>query len=216
MWNIRRGARTILLAVACLAACGELSRTATPAGATPILLAEFTWSQPDPVTLPDFYTIFTRRFGDELTGGWSETITQYGSTWAPPVKVAAINVVMTLTTDRSIGITPYNGGQSPDLGYGCATCYVHRLIGDEREEWLQLATEKGWAASLYVPVKLTHFSPLWGYEFTDIERVVTPQAQTIRLYGISIPEPTAGLLLLLGVVHVSTRFRVSGKKPRHR
>jgi hypothetical protein len=157
------------------------------------LLAEFKWSQPFAVTLPGDYSVSARGFGFQQAG-WLETVTSFPHTsHAPPGVVAAFHVPM---WSEIADFQMWNDDRTVPGSVPCATCRLHRLIGSDSEEFAALAAEQGWQVSMYVPLLGSAFE---GYQFTDIERIVTADAQTIRFYGVVLPEPASWLL----VAHIS-------------
>lgn len=179
-----------------------------------MLLAEFKWSQAFEVTLPAPYSVHLTRnasSGNPFTAGYFVEVNQFphvtmldAATFEDFDRVLAHS-----NSDFTATIKFWNGGSQgehgvePDSpGGACSTCVVYRLIGHERDEWLERATAAGWDARMFVPSK--GGPALWGYKITEVERTITADFQSVRLLGIAVPEPASWLLvLLLLAVHPS-------------
>ena len=174
---------------------------ASAARAETMLLAEFKWSQPDPVTLPTEYIVQapSPTYPAWPSYEWRETVTSFPHTSTAPPEVLPI-------LQQGFTYGPYvilwNSPQQSAYGVGgCATCKFDRLINNP--EWAERVAADGWDVDLHVPQL---GNALWGYDITEVERFVTADAQTIRLYGaaLPVPEPAAWLIVLCGFVHPST------------
>ena len=200
--------RRILMFLAALLVCNT-------AFAVDTLLLEITWRQPNPVTLPANYWF---QAADERNGGqWVELVSSFDHhSWADDETVQDFNgpfaYTHTTAAPYAPGISMRNGSQSPEP-FGCATCPFPRLVLKTDpvtgEDWTQRVAEVGWETMLHVP----YLGPagLNGYALTDIERIVTPEGQTIRLYGTFVPEPGCFLL----IAHLSMLF-LALARPRAR
>lgn len=178
-----------------------------------MLLLELGWENPKPVTLPATYTFTignpiggSQRPGDG-SGAWVEEVTAFPHNSAASAElVARFNYLIALY-DWSPGGGPNydhhplvglsNGGQYPEAPELCTSCYWLRLVANEDDtwrtgpEWRAFAESVGWDVTLHVPLL---GQGLRGYDLTDIERSVTAAKQTIRLYGVIVPEPNATAL----------------------
>jgi hypothetical protein len=188
------------------------------------LLLELSWHQPDPVTLPSDYGIIVG--GGGYGGWWTEKVDAFNHTsWADDSTVELLGFALTaaprLVNDTFLPqINMRHGGdhsagtghqQSPNDPVGG---YFPRLVtyrdepGHSGEEWRQRTEAAGWEVNLVVPV-LSEYG-MYGYTITDIQRIVTPDRQTIRFYGV-VPEPATGITVVLLFLHVSTlRLRLAG------
>jgi hypothetical protein len=186
---------------------------ATPAAAE-MLLLEIGWEN-QPQQLPAAYTFSVSNPG----GGdsWKEMVTSYPHhSFAPQATVDILNVQLGWRDWDVIGrhfpfielaiLQGMNEGspvlQGPHRPALCQTCYFDTLVANvERNgrtgaEWRAFNESVGWNVDLRVPL----LGPgLQGYEVTRIERSVTPEAQTIRLYGFVVPEPASWLLVAVGL-----------------
>lgn len=166
------------------------------ASAGTIPLATFSWSQPYEVTLPAPYKATIRMYdGDVSTAAWTETVTAFPHhSFAPANVVDAFNREILSFPEGQIPF--WNGGDGGAFasnGGLCGFCQLHFLIGVSREQWNEQVTASGWTATMFVP----KLGPnLWGYYLTDIERLVTADAQKITFHGMPIPEPASWLLVL--------------------
>jgi hypothetical protein len=182
------------------------------------LLLELSWRQPEAVTLPGDYGIHVG--GGGYGGWWTEQVNAFNHTsWADDATVELLGFAMTaaprIVNDSFFpAINMRHGGdhsegtghqQSPIDPVGG---YFPRLItyrdepGHSGEEWRQRTAAAGWEVDLRVPV-LSEFG-MYGYTITDIQRIVTPERQTIRFYGV-VPEPTTAIMAIFLILHVSTQ-----------
>lgn len=176
---------------------------ASPAAAE-MLLASFTWSNPEPVTLPASYGFYVEAYSHDHDF-WSETVNSFPfHSFAPPELVRALDYPIANPGNYNdmLWIRMTNGDQGPERKTDCASCWSDRLLGID-PGWADFVTAKGWDVDVYVPLGDWGFL---GYYLTNIERLVTAQSQTIRLYG-TVPEPASWLLLVVGLLHVSRRCR---------
>jgi hypothetical protein len=184
------------------------------AGSIP--LAEFKWSQAFDVTLPAPYSVHLKRnegSGNPFTAGYVITVDQFPHvTMLDAATVENFDRVLAHSnSDFTAIIKFWSGGSQGEHGVepntpggACSSCVVYRLIGHERDEWLERATAAGWDAQMLVPPK--GGPALWGYKITAIERTITADSQGLLLLGIAVPEPATWLLVLCLVLVHPSRF----------
>lgn len=174
-----------------------------------MLLVEFGWTQPDPVTLPANYVVLVSG-----GSGWHDAgpISQY------PTTMQATPAIVNLWNERcargsSCSVDFSNGGQQPFDPPGGSSNIDYILGGNNRlwaDGWIDGAPVAGngqWIAATHVPQKGNGNQALWGYEVTRIERIVTADSQFVRIYGINVPEPATWLLILFAcAIHLSGRY----------
>jgi hypothetical protein len=167
-----------------------------------MLLLEIGWENPEPVTLPAEY-LFDISSGGGNFALWIENVSSFPHTsLATPEMVDRFNL--------HLGWFPWDheffpivslsaGNQAPELPRICTSCYWRRLVANLDDaamtgaEWAAFAESVGWNVDLRVPLL---GQGLRGYELSRIERSVTAEAQTIRLYGNVVPEPACWLLVI--------------------
>lgn len=172
---------------------------AAHAGSIP--LATFSWSQPQPVSLPAEYIAGLQMFsGTTLGVAWYETVSSFPHhSFADAATVEAF--YNELYTDDNGQLRFWNGGQVYNNGL-CAWCQFYWSIGDGRDQHLAEKAAAGFTAQMLAPSLGPH---LIGYTLTGIERTVTANTQTITFHGFAIPEPGCWLLVLCGCLHLVTR-----------
>jgi hypothetical protein len=201
---------------------------ATAAAHGQMLLLELGWEN-QPQSLPAVYAFSAANIGEGNSTSWREEVTAYPFTSMAPLEtverfnelIAAYNwpvlepqypLLDLVIREQLVGGAVLQGPERPAL---CTSCYWSRLVANEDDdfmtgdEWAAFAESVGWNVDLRVPLL---GQGLRGYEITAIERIVTADAQTIRLYGNLVPEP-AGWLLALCCALVHWRTRVSKPAP---
>jgi hypothetical protein len=195
------------IAVVCCFLCAQTAFALDP------LLVEFGWSQPNPVTLPANY--ITLVDSSDWDSSNSNTITVYPTTqFADSFAVSYWN--KNCADGSSCGIQLSNGGQEPFQFGGQAN--LDQILGGPNRLWADgwdgnpqpyPNSVGAWHAATYVPQLGGPNKALFGYLITAVERQITPDTETIRVYGVNapVPEPSSWLLGLLGgVIHLSGRF----------
>jgi hypothetical protein len=186
------------------------------------LLLELSWRNPTPVPLPAEYLLSSG--GGGYSAIWSEMVGGFDHvSWADDQTVSNFNYALTqlptafdLDPVVSLWINDVpsndpgpNAGHvfaAPEYPDICTTCYFSRLVAVDGE-WPSRVASAGWDVTLHVPLL---GNALFDYAITDIQRVVTPERQTIRFYGV-VPEPATGISALLLILHFSTlRLRQAG------
>jgi hypothetical protein len=186
-----------------LAAIAFLLLLLAPAAHAEMLLLELGWENPEPVTLPAEYIFDISSGGGGNFALWRENVSSFPHTsLADPELVDRFNL--------HLGWFPWDHeffpivslsveNQAPELPRICTSCYWRRLVANLDDaamtgaEWAAFAESVGWNVNLQVPLL---GQGLRGYEVTRIERSVTAEAQTIRLYGNVVPEPACCLLVI--------------------
>ena len=190
-----------------------------------MLLLEIGWEN-QPQTLPATYAFAAANpFDGE---GWFEEVTAYphrssasaelvsefnriiaNGNWHPTNPQYPFIEMGILTDHPSDGGVVLQGPERPAL---CTSCYWSRLVANLDDdhgtgaEWKAFAESVGWNVNLVVPLLGQGLS---GYHITGVDRIVTADAQTIRIYGV-VPEPASFVLALLGLCHVN-RLRLRSK-----
>ena len=160
-----------------------------------MLLAEFGWNQPLPVTTPARYEFIARQ---SLTVSPSASlvadVTAFGTTPVDAATVAEFNDMLAGSDGSQRVVYLSNAGQTPprnNISFNAI--------------WNTLEPPPGFHYDAHVP-RLG--SALFGYRITRMEHAITAQGQTVYFYGTVIPEPATCVLMLVGgVILIASRVR---------
>ena len=182
----------------------------TPATASSLLI-ELTYSNaPNPAIVPGTYSWQAARPSDQIPDtergfNWSELVLDntFRVDEAPPALLALIN--RELTTGYQVETKMFNATVTDPncTGYGCA---LEVLLGSNGTSWSPTPVQLGgWLSFAHVHKKGV---ALEGYTIDRAERTITPLAQTIRLYGVAVPEPATPVLIAAtkAVVRTAVHF----------
>jgi hypothetical protein len=161
-----------------------------PAQAGTILLAEFEWRQPEPITLPADYGFVVENIQHQPPAVWFAVVDQWPfNETASPALVERFNAITTNNPSNHRELRMHNDFQPINE--------FNRVPFDQI--WGPV-NEGGWRAEAFVPLVAPQplYSGLWGYIVTGLDRTITTEGQLVRVYGHPIPEPAAWLLVLFG------------------
>jgi hypothetical protein len=164
-----------------------------------MLLAELTYTAPQPVIAPASFNVGVgNSFATPPTfHNWTETVPTipYMSTANMTTVAEFDRLLTTRVQENRVAFGLANGPYAPPRPIG-ATFSLHRAFAGDY-------TDLGLSATLHAPTIGSTY-PLQWYALTAIERSVTPTIQTIRIYGIPAPEPTTWLIAVFGgLLHVN-------------
>lgn len=192
-------ARTLLF-VAALA-------TATSVQAGTILLAEFEFSQPEPITPPADYsfTLNNNSLVDKVLF-WPVTVDAFPLTeLASPEMVATFNALVTNSPNNIRRVSLVNDGQAINEFGSMPFDNIWFPDADPDDNWRAEAFVPHVPDPARDPLDRL-YTGLWGYWIDEVERVITADSQLVRFRGHVIPEPATWLFVLLCVAwHLSKR-----------
>jgi hypothetical protein len=160
-----------------------------------MLLAEITYTTPEPVSAPASFVFGVgNNFIESPTfHNWIEMVPAFPYTsTADLATVAAFDRLLTTFAREDgvlFGLT--NGPYAPPRPAD-GPLFLDRAFAGEY-------VDRGVTATRYLP-PIGETSALQWYALTGIHRSATAMAQTIRIFGFAVPEPTTWLLTVLGGV----------------
>lgn len=197
--------RALIICTACL--------VANPAAAE-MILAEFGWDQPEPVSLPGEYRFRAGNSGlglpcPESCAIWTADVSTfpYNDT-ADSDLLAKLNNNLTAINTGGPRVAFHNAGQNINA--------INPMLTDSfpfSRVWIDSTNSDpdGTHWDAYVPQLGVG---LFGYTITRAERTITALGQTVAFYGETVdgtdpplPEPGSWFLLLVGCAHLVGRRR---------
>jgi hypothetical protein len=183
-----------------------------------MLLAEITYTTPEPVVAPASFVfgVGNSNLGSDHFRNWIELPgTLPYTNYADPGILAAMDRILTTNTDPFSVSFGLKNGPFELLGPTLPIAYLDRAF-------MGFYVDRGLIATRHAPPIDDAPYALQSYALTAIERIATPTMQTIRIYGFAdpepiVPEPATWLLAALGaLLYLNTSRSYPARGHRHR
>jgi hypothetical protein len=167
--------------------------------ASAALLAEFSWTSPQPVVAPALYEISRWAGNPGPFAVWGTTTSDLNGTFIAPPDI--VDVFNTCWTTGAGGLTVIRADVFDDVNKWQGPITNKFGLGLSAVIWNGYS-DNGWSGRAFVPQKGTG---LIGYRLSGLERSVTPTSQTIRIFGDAVPEPATWVLLAIAIIAFAVR-----------